>query len=76
MPVEFARSFLAAPFCGLVLALAAGGAMAAEAQAPYEWRTVPYGAGGYVDGFVYHPREKGVLYTRTDVGGMYRYDYA
>ncbi len=76
MLVKFARTPWAAPFCGLVLAAAACGAMAAETATPYEWRTVPYGAGGYVDGFVYHPREKGVLYTRTDIGGMYRYDYA
>jgi hypothetical protein len=43
---------------------------------PYGWKSVPYGAGGFVDGFLYHPREKGLLYARTDIGGMYRYDYA
>ncbi|PTS87861.1 hypothetical protein [Caulobacter sp. HMWF009] len=41
----------------------------------YHWQSVPYGAGGYVDGFIYHPREKGILYARTDVGGLYRYDF-
>lgn len=48
----------------------------AQQAAPYAWQSVPFGGGGYVDGFVYHPREKGILYTRTDIGGLYRYDYA
>jgi len=43
---------------------------------PYVWRSAPYGGGGFVDGFVYHPGEKGLLYARTDVGGAYRYDPA
>jgi len=43
---------------------------------PYQWATVPFGGGGYVDGFLYHPAEKGLLYARTDVGGLYRYDRA
>lgn len=41
---------------------------------PYTWTTVPFGGGGYVDGFLYHPAQKGLLYARTDVGGLYRYD--
>lgn len=40
----------------------------------YNWATVPWHGGGFVDGFLYHPTEKGLLYARTDVGGMYRYD--
>ncbi|WP_443749844.1 WD40/YVTN/BNR-like repeat-containing protein [Asticcacaulis solisilvae] len=50
-------------------------AKAAEPQ-PYAFQTIPFGAGGFVDGFVYHPKQKDVLYARTDVGGMYRFDYA
>jgi hypothetical protein len=43
---------------------------------PYEWKTIPLGGGGFVDGFLYHPAAKDVLYTRTDVGGSYRFDFA
>jgi len=49
--------------------------VAAAAQ-PYSFQTVPFGAGGFVDGFVYHPKQKDILYARTDIGGMYRFDFA
>lgn len=64
----------AAFLSGLSLALPASAP--AEDAASYHWQTVPFGAGGYVDGFLYHPKQKDILYARTDVGGVYRYDYA
>jgi hypothetical protein len=42
----------------------------------YAWSSVPFGGGGFVDGFVYHPKKAGILYARTDIGGMYRFDFA
>ncbi len=59
----------------LVAAIASPGGAFAASQA-YTWRSVPFGAGGFVDGFVYHPKKAGILYARTDIGGMYRYDFA
>lgn len=42
----------------------------------FDWQGVPWGGGGYIPGFLYHPKKAGLLYARTDVGGLYRYDYA
>ena len=59
----------------LAAALAIAGSTHA-APKPYAWKTVPFGGGGFVQGFLYHPKQKDILYARTDVGGAYRFDYA
>ncbi|HEV6965460.1 MAG TPA: sialidase family protein [Roseateles sp.] len=51
-------------------------AWAAEGAPAYDWRSLTFGAGGFIDGFVFHPRERGLLYCRTDIGGAYRFDAA
>ncbi len=40
----------------------------------YHYRHLPIPGGGYVTGLLYHPTVDGLLYARTDIGGVYRFD--
>ncbi|MBQ5933200.1 MAG: endoglucanase [Lachnospiraceae bacterium] len=40
----------------------------------YKYNNMPIHAGGYVTGFVFHSKEAGCMYIRTDIGGTYRYN--
>lgn len=41
----------------------------------YDWGNVRFDGGGFVSAVIFHPKEKNLLYARTDVGGIYRYDF-
>lgn len=39
------------------------------------WTNVKMGGGGYVPGVIYHPTVANLRYARTDMAGVYRWDY-
>lgn len=47
---------------------------AQQADQQYNWKSVQIRGGGFVDGLIYHPAEKGLLYCRTDMGGAYKWN--
>jgi photosystem II stability/assembly factor-like uncharacterized protein len=60
------------------LGLAGTPALAASPvpSAPYVWQHVQVVGGGFVSGIVTHPRARGLMYCRTDIGGAYRWEPA
>lgn len=49
--------------------------MKRNADIKYEYKSLSVPGGGFVTGFVFHPTCKNTLYCRTDIGGVYRYDF-
>ncbi len=40
----------------------------------YHWKNVAISGMGFVPGVLIHPQKPGLIYVRTDVGGIYRWD--
>ncbi len=59
----------------MLCATMAGSALHAKDEAaPYRWRDVKVGGGGFSPGIIFSRAEKGLAYLRTDIGGAYRWD--
>ncbi len=41
----------------------------------YTYKSLSVPGGGFVTGFLFHSLQKGILYARTDIGGIYKYDF-
>ena len=57
----------------VTVALLLNGAFA-QHDSGYVWQPVRIVAGGYIPGFVAHPAEPGLIYARTDIGSVYRWN--
>ncbi len=66
------RSFILA--ASLVLSALSSSASAADLVSEYNWKPVKIGGGGWVTGLVVHPGKADVVFARTDVGGVYRWN--
>jgi hypothetical protein len=42
----------------------------------YSWKNVTITGGGYVPAVYFHPTQQGLMYARTDIGGVYRWNTA
>ncbi|WP_433004286.1 WD40/YVTN/BNR-like repeat-containing protein [Kribbella sp. CA-294648] len=55
-------------------AAATGQAVDQLAAGRYRWRNVEIVGGGFVTGIIHHPKKRGLVYVRTDIGGAARLD--
>ncbi|MBC7782691.1 MAG: carbohydrate-binding protein [Burkholderiales bacterium] len=59
-----------------ITALVGSPCVAADAitTEPYAWNSVTIKANGFINGIVYSPVQKNLVYMHTDMGGAYRWD--
>ena len=59
----------------LTVALGVGMLATAANAEKYNWGNVRFDGGGFVSAVIFHPKAENLLYARTDVGGIYRFDF-
>ena len=68
------RKISAVPALLVFLTLTAGWLLAQRNSEHYVFNPVTIVAGGYVPGLIAHPTEPGLIYARTDIGSVYRWE--
>src|SRR5262245_40533149 len=58
----------------LVTAVVRMNPVAAVSSDPYAFKGVKIGGGGFVPGIIFSPAQQNLIYARTDIGGMYRWN--
>ena len=75
MKTRLHRAIARGLICSTLAMLSAAPVAALAQTGPsYTWNNVRIVAGGFVDGIIAHPKQQGLFYARTDVGGAYRYN--